>query len=304
MDKIMLIDGHNAIHRACVNFGPPREHALCSNNCPHTSTHSKHCLCNAKWDVEDNKCYGEKYTFIFNFFRNLRPLIEDGSPDKVFFIMEGRPKFRYDLFPEYKANRLVKYGSKQEVVDKFHSIKNEIIRLLQYLPITIVRAENYEADDVIGTLAENMKEEDLTVISNDSDFIQLLQRGYKHITIYNPMKKEVMVAPTYPYIVWKSLAGDKADNIPGLLKPKKALETVNSPELFKKFMSVEENHANFGIHLELIRFSPVPEEELIFKEGIKDFVSLKQEFAKMDFQSIINEKSWEKYTSTFDCLRY
>jgi 5'-3' exonuclease len=161
---------------------------------------------------------------------------------------------------------------------------------MQHFPITVTRASNYEADDLIGTLCENMRDEDLTVLSNDSDYIQLLQRGYPHCQIYNPIKKVFMEAPAYPYVAWKSLNGDKSDNIPAVLKPKKALDTVNS--------------ANFSVNRQLIEFRSVPVDEIILHEGIRDFDIVKKEFERMDFQSIINEKSWAKYTKTFDCLRY
>jgi len=113
-----------------------------------------------------------------------------------------------------------------------------------------------------------------------------------------------MEAPAYPYVAWKCLNGDKSDNIPALLKPKKALDCVNNPETFKKFMEVEENRANFNVNRQLIEFRSVPEEEIVLVDGIKDFNRLKEEFTRMDFQSIVNDKSWEKYTTTFDCLKY
>lgn len=294
MDNVLLIDGHNAMWRASVSFGPPIRHQQVGLLC----------ACKARWNVEEDFCYGEKYLFIYNFFRNLRPIIEDISPDKCFFVLEGHPQFRYDLFADYKANRLIKQAAKKETMDKFLEAKDQIVRILQHFPITIVRASSYEADDVISSLCEDMKDEDLTVLSNDSDYIQLLQKGYKNLLIYNPIKKEAMEAPAYPYVAWKCLNGDKSDNIPGLLKPKKALDTVNNPEIFRKFMAVEENRANFSINRQLIEFRAVPPEEIILKDGVRNFAAVKQEFARMAFESIINDKSWEKYSKTFDCLRF
>lgn len=276
MDKILLIDAHNQMWRACVKFGAVQP------------------------DVPD------EVIFAFNFFRNLRPLIEDGQPDKCFFVLEGHPQFRYDLFADYKANRIIKNAEakSKESNERFHKAKDIIVPLMQLLPIVTVRAFNYEADDVIATLCEDMKTEDLTVISNDSDYIQLLQRGYSNIRIYNPIKKACMEAPEYPYVAWKCLNGDKSDNIPALLKPKKALDTLKDPELFKKFMSVEENRANFSVNRQLIEFRDVPLDEIVIKDGSRDFGALKKAFAEMKFESIINDKSWEKYTKTFDCLKY
>lgn len=274
MDKALFIDGHNQVWRACVKFGAVQP------------------------DVPD------EIIFTFNFFRNLRPLIEEFQPAKCFFVLEGHPQFRYDLFADYKANRIIKQASKQESNERFLKTKDIIVPLLQHLPITICGAADYEADDVIATLCENMQTEDLTVLSNDSDYIQLLQRGYPQIKIYNPIKKSFMEAPTYPYVAWKCLNGDKSDNIPALLKPKKALDTINSPELFQKFMSVEENRANFSVNRQLIEFRSVPVEDISLKEGVKNFDALREAFSEMKFESIVNEQSWNKYCKTFDCLKY
>jgi 5'-3' exonuclease len=273
MDKVLLIDAHNAMWRACVKFGAPQ-------------------------DVDDS------IIFTFNFFRNLKPLVADIDPVKCFFVLEGHPQFRYDLFSEYKANRIIKQASRQDSNDRFLKTKDIIVPLLQHLPITVCRAANYEADDVIATLCENMKDEDITVLSNDSDYIQLLQRGYQNIRIYNPIKKADMEAPTYPYVAWKCLNGDKSDNIPALLKPKKAVETISNPELFKKFMEVEENRANFSVNRQLIEFRSVPEEEIELKEGSRNFPELKKAFMEMKFESITNDQSWDKYCKAFDCLKY
>ncbi len=307
MDKILLIDAHNQIWRASISFGPSKQkHVQCTEQCNHKLTGSPHCTCGQQWK-DDGLCYSqssEDYTLVFNFFRSLRYIIDQFTPDKCFFVLEGHPHFRYELFADYKANRIVKTASKKDTMDKFHKSKKEIIRLMQYLPITTVRAAHYECDDVIATLCENMKEEDLTILSNDSDYLQILQRGYNSCRIYNPIKKEFMSAPTYPYVAWKALNGDKSDNIPSLLSAKKATATASNPDLFKSFLSVEENRANFSINKQLIEFRSVPEEEIIFSEGIRDFTTLKDEFANMKFESIVNDKSWSKFCQTFDSLKY
>jgi 5'-3' exonuclease len=151
-----------------------------------------------------------------------------------------------------------------------------------------------------------MKDEDITVISGDTDFIQLLQRGYKNCRVYNPIKKSFMQAPEYPYVAWKCLAGDASDNIPGFkgIGDKTAQKMLKDPEKFQKFMDVEENRAQFSIFRQLIEFKHVPEEEILLVEGVRDFISLKKEFERMSFQSITNDKSWQKYVKTFDCIKF
>lgn len=316
MDKILLIDGHNAMWRASVGFGPMKpgtsKHVQCVGGWDDTCNHSEnvtHCTCGKQWIVNESRCasqVGDEFVLIFNFFRNLRPLIEQFAPDKCFFILEGHPQFRYDLFSEYKANRILKQADRKEDLDKFLESKDEIVRLMRYLPVTIARAANYECDDVIGTLCENLKEEDVTVLSGDSDFVQILQKGYKSCKIYSPIKKSFMECPDFPYVAWKCLVGDTADNIPGFkgIGDKTAQKMLKDPDKFKKFMAIEENRARFSIFRQLIELKSVPEEEIQLIEGVRDFKSLKTEFERMQFQSITNDTSWNKYTKTFDCIKF
>ncbi len=284
MDKVLLIDGYNALWRAThtMDFGkkkPEDDQAV----------------------VEDKP----DYLIIFNFFRNLRPLIELFSPDKCFFVLEGRSEYRYNLYPEYKANRIIKYGAKKELMTRFNTQKAEIIRLLKLLPITTILAKAYEADDVIGTLCQDLKDDEITVLSNDSDFIQLLQKPeLKNVRVYNPIKKAFMEAPTYHYVGWKSLAGDTSDNIEGLVGKKRAETLVSDPEKFTKFLALEEHRANFNRNKLLIELQNVPFDDLILEEGTANWNALKEEFNRMEFASITNDKSWAKYTSTFNCIKF
>ena len=277
MDKILIFDAMNAMHRARFPFNDGN------------------------------------YSIVFNFFRNIRPLIEQFSPDKVFFVFEGHPKFRHELYADYKANRIIKTASeelteqqklKQEEMVDFYRQAQIIIQLLKFLPVSLVKAENYEADDTIATLCEDLKEENITIISSDTDFIQLLQKGYKNIGLYNPIKKEFLEPPEYPYVVWKSLAGDKTDNIPKILTEGKATKICNDPSKLEQFLSLEENRSLFSINKRLIEFAIVPQEELIIDNGECNFEKLKEDFHFMEFNSIINDKSWNKYINTFNCIRF
>jgi 5'-3' exonuclease len=273
-DAIMLIDGMNMLWRANMSWG------------------------------KDKKDESSNYVMIYNFFRNLRPLVEKFSPHKIFFVLEGHPKHRYEIYSEYKANRIVKTASKQEEKNNFFETAKLAIDLLQYLPITTCRAENYEADDVIATLSENLKDEKIVIISNDSDYIQLLQRGYKDINLYNPVKKTFLDSPEYFYLAWKCLRGDSADHIPGLMSDAKAEKLVKNPNLLQQWMSVEENRANFTINKKLIEFAQVPEEDITINDGKANFISLREEFIKMDFQSLLKPDSWQKFCYTFNCIKF
>lgn len=272
-DNVMIVDLHNMMWRANMSWGKDKQ------------------------DASDN-------VMIYNFFRNLRPLVEMFAPSKIFLVSEGHPKHRYELYAEYKANRLVKSASKQETFDKFHVNKKEIIRLCKYLPVTLCKAENYEADDVIATLVNNLKDENVIVISNDTDYIQLLQMGYKKLKIYNPMKKSFQQAPEYHYLGWKSLRGDPSDNIPAIMSDAKAEKLIKSAVQFRQWMQVEENRSKFSINRKLIEFAMVPENEILIEEGEKKFPLLRGEFEKMDFKSFMNASTWQKFCKTFDCIKF
>lgn len=281
MDKVLIIDGFNQMHRANISF-PSK-------------------------NPEEPKEDKPDYQMVFNFFRNLRPLVEQFQPDKIFFVLEGHPKFRYDIFPEYKANRrMVKTASKQESADKFDIQKDIIINLIKHFPITTVVADDYECDDVISTLVKNMPDEDITILSGDTDFIQLLQLGLKNIKIYNPISKKFYEDPGVFYVAMKCLRGDSSDNIPGFkgIGEKTARKMLEDPAKFAEFMSTEENRANFNIYKSLIEFRDVPYDELIIEEGILDWNVVKELFSKMEFESIVNDRSWEKFTKTFECVKY
>lgn len=268
MDKILLIDAHNFIWRGMVFYN----------------------TINAPKDI----------IMVFNFFKNFRAIVEQFKPNKIFMAWEGHPKFRYDLFADYKANRIIKTASKQENNEIFNKSKHTIKNLLSKLPVTSARSENYEADDVIATLCEQMKDEELTIVSSDTDYIQLLQKNYKNINLYNPIKKQSIEAPPYPYTIWKSFVGDKSDNIPKILSENKTIKLLSNPEELDSFLSIEENRANFSINLKLIEFANIPDEELIIEDGVVDFIEIKKSFIEMEFNTILSK--WSNFKSTFDCV--
>lgn len=293
MDRVLIIDGHNFIYRACITFKPPPEVAPpLIDNWGFT---------NPPLEVSPPEEFGT----IFNFFRNLRALVAQFTPVKCFFALEGHPQFRYDLYPDYKGNRLIKLASKSTSKELFDKAQPEILRLLKYLPLTLIRALQYEADDVINTLVTGLKDEEVIVASADSDFIQLLQKGHQHLTVYNPTTKTNRVAPEYHFIAYRAICGDKSDGIKGIsgYGPKKTLELISDPEKLHNFLSIEENRSLFSINTRLIEFKDVPPEDLLFEEGQTDFTFLQKEFVRMEFKTILKEPYWTSFQDTFSCLK-
>jgi DNA polymerase I len=241
---------------------------------------------------------GDNYV-IYNFFRGVRPLVEMFSPDKVYFVLEGDPKFRKELSGgEYKANRTNKDGN-------FHRQKAAIISMVKTcLPFTTVRHPDLECDDTIATLvSKHCKEGDeCTVISSDSDFIQLLN-SFKNCSLYNPVRKKFIEAPEYDYVMWKALRGDPTDNIFGIrgVGDKTATKLIKNPESLKEFLGKRDNQKIFERNVNLIRLVDFSTNMSVLESCAcaGNFEKLKNILDDLEFQSMTKEKSWKKYVDTF-----
>jgi 5'-3' exonuclease len=279
---ILLIDQLNFLYRGAITFGKPK---------PIEGEEIK----------EDN-------TVIFNYFRNLRALVEALKPNKIIICLESKDSFRKKLYPEYKANRIIKTGDVKS--DKKILAKQNILRqanitteLLNYLPVYKCYSDTFEADDVLYSLANNLYNEDVVIVSNDNDLLQILQKKHlKKVRIYNSSKKAFATAPEYFHTLFKVLYGDASDNIPRLVGEKSAMKIVESPELLKEFLTNSENLANFNLNMELVELKLIPDEQLIFTDYSKDYNKLKEEFEKMEFHSFFKNDYWERFISTFEGL--
>ena len=240
---------------------------------------------------------------VYNFFRSLRPLVEMHNPDRAYFVLEGMPLHRITALPDYKGDR-VSPG------DSFHRQKNVIIDLIKSsFPFWVVKHDDLECDDLIGNLAKYHDEsgDDCVVISGDSDFIQLLDT-HPNVKIYHPIRKCFIDQPEYNYLDWKSLCGDKTDNIPGIkgVGSKTAEKLVRDREKMQSFLMDEEKRSIFERNKVLIRFADIenfrPCNHLL-SEGKLIEGQIQEAFKEMEFSSILKEKSWKKFTQTFKNLR-
>lgn len=148
----------------------------------------------------------------------VRRLAKDypNSPLAVVFDAKGKT-FRDDLYADYKAHRPPMPDELRPQVEPIH----QIIRAMG-IPLLVV--EGVEADDVIGTFAQQAKEQkrDVVVSTGDKDMAQLV---CDHVTLVNTMTNTVMGRegviekfglPPELIIDYLALTGDKVDNIPGV----------------------------------------------------------------------------------------
>lgn len=247
---------------------------------------------------------------VFNFMRNFRSVIDQLRPTKVYFVLEGKSLSRKEVLPEYKANRKIETSSPEfEDREKFFKQSNEIIALLRNnFPISVIRHPHYECDDTIYNLIKTSSSVvDWTVVSNDTDFIQLLNE-FSNVKIWNPMKKSYVGKPPYDYVTWKALRGDSSDNIPGIpgVGDKKAESlALNLKELQAFLDSDIESNNIFNRNFYLIKFiewTLQEKEDMTFSFPSRDWSPLKETFEKYSFSSLLKEGTWNKFIGTFETL--
>lgn len=239
------------------------------------------------------------YPVVYNFFRGIRPLVEKFNPDIVYFVLEGNPEFRKQLNDAYKSNRSNNDRS-------FHEQKAQIISIVrECFPFVTVRHPKLECDDTIATMVKQhcTTGDDCTIISSDSDFYQLLNI-FDNCHIYNPVKKKMIEKPDYDYVTWKALRGDPTDNIAGIpgCGDKTADKLVRSPELLSEYFSKDPIRQQiFERNVNLIRLVDFSDniQEMERHDGVADFEQLYDILDDLDFQSMLKEKTWNKYVSTF-----
>lgn len=250
-----------------------------------------------------------EHAVIYNFFRQFKALVDQFKPSRVFVVLEGRPVARHELLGEYKANRKIEADDpRYEDLMKFFKQKDSIVEILSTnFPVSVIRHPTSEADDTIYNIIKaSSTAVPWTVVSSDTDFIQLLQE-FPHVRLYNPVRKEFVKNPDYPYVTWKALRGDATDNIPGIpgVGDKTAEKMSCDSDMLVEFLSKPENADQFNRNYELVSFRLWKDEEkpeMTSSSPVKDWDAVKEKFSSMGFQSIVKEGSWAKFMQPFEAL--
>lgn len=283
MTKILCIDGFNFLHRARAGFK------------------------------------GGDFSVVFNFFRNLRALVELHSPSRVYFVLEGHPKWRYSIQPDYKANRRLELPPDDAVPDpklvekldelvSFYRQAHLITDLLERcFPVSVVRHPDHEGDDVIFNLVKRSSSAvPWVIVSTDTDFTQLLVE-FPNVRLYNPVTKAYVEAPDFDYVTWKALRGDGSDNIPGLpgIGDKTADGLVCDPDGLARLFEDKAMADQFSRNYLMIRFMTWSDDDALqmtCSTPSHDWSRVQAAFGDWAFQSLLKEKTWQKFQSTFDPL--
>lgn len=214
MSKLVLVDGHALFHRA-FHAMPPL-------------TTSK----------------GELVNAVFGFTSMLLRVLGDIKPEYAVVAFDTKaPTFRHTEYTAYKAHRI-------SAPEEMHQQLPRIKEVVDALNIPIFVLEGYEADDIIGTLANQAGDLEVFIITGDRDALQLVNT---HVKAYMPGKSLSDIV-TYDgrkfeekygfkpkqLIDYKALVGDASDNIPGVV----GIGEVSATKLIQEFGSVEEIYKN------------------------------------------------------------
>jgi len=151
----------------------------------------------------------------------------------VIVVFDGKntKKTRTDIYSLYKANRtkkkqIIRNDLITSIEEDTEALKWQMTKLIEYLkllPIKIILADYFEADDIIAYIVNNyFKERTGYIMSSDKDFYQLINDNIK---VWSPTKKRIFSKETikedffmeaHNFILFKVLTGDTSDNIPGV----------------------------------------------------------------------------------------
>ena len=252
-----------------------------------------------------------EYQIVFNFFRVLRSLLDEFSPDVVYFPLDGKPAKRIESFAAYKANRKIVTEDPEVLAywDSFRRQKRIIIDSLQRdYPIRTAYHPQHECDDLVPHIISKYHPSDnIIVASSDTDFIQLLNTYPNNVKLYNPIAKSYRQKTDYDYISWKAMVGDKSDNIPGVrgIGKKTAIKILEKEGELSKRLEDKTFKSSYEMSYDLIKFLDLTEDEddIIYTQADLDDENITQEFERMDFKSMLGEKYLKKYFNTFNTLR-
>ncbi len=214
-DRLVLVDGHSLLFRAFYAI-------------PYLTSPD-----------------GAMVNAVYGFASILLSVIEELKPTHmaICFDSEG-PTFRKDGYEKYKANR-------QKAPEEFKEQVPRAFEVVEKMNMPMFAVKGFEADDLIGTIAEQARDEskheiETVIVTGDQDIFQLVEN--KKVLVFIPgmrSKPSIMYGEEEveqklgvrkdQVVDYKGLAGDSSDNIPGIrgIGPKTAVE------LLKKFENLE-----------------------------------------------------------------
>ncbi|MBI2067548.1 MAG: DNA polymerase I [Deltaproteobacteria bacterium] len=256
---------------------------------------------------------------LYGFTSMLLKLIREEKPDHIACVFDvARKTWRNEKYAAYKANRA---EPPPDLIPQFPYFR----KIVKALNLPALELPNYEADDLIGTIAKKMGRRKLqtVIVTGDKDMMQLVD---EKISIFDSMKEKRIGIPEVkerfgvqpervPDVL--GLAGDSSDNIPGvpgvgektaikLLQEYGSLENLlkNSSKISGKLgEKIRENEKEARLFKELatiVTDAPVEYDFKDFELKAPDSEALKELFTELEFQRFLSELAPQKTLSRDD----
>ena len=192
---LMIMDGHAMVHRAF--------HAISTRQNLTTSS-------------------GEDTTAVYGFSNTFLRAIDDLKPTHCIIAFDRpEPTFRHQMFAEYKAQRP---PTPPQLKHQFDRVR----QLMTAFNIEIIEAPGFEADDILGTLAQEAERQEVetVILTGDTDTLQLVSPYVRVQLFYSVQQQKVydetavrerfggLMPDVHPD--YKAITGDPSDNIPGV----------------------------------------------------------------------------------------
>ena len=230
MEKIILVDGNNLLFRSF-----------------YATAYQGVIMKNSK-GFPTNALYG--------FINMMNKIIKEENPSYILVAFDKGKTFRHEKYDTYKAGRA---AVPEELKQQFPKAKE----VLESMGIKYFEIENYEADDIIGTVSKIVDEEDkfiATIISSDKDLLQLISdevtvkllKQSDHIMMDQETFRKTYQVDPIRMIDLKALMGDSSDNIPGV----RGIGEKTAISLLAKYGSLD------GVYENLEDISPKTREKL------------------------------------------
>ncbi|HSN69387.1 MAG TPA: DNA polymerase I, partial [Thermoanaerobaculia bacterium] len=246
---------------------------------------------------------------VYGFIQMLRKLMKEQKPDAIAVAFDvGVPTFRHQQYEDYKKDR-------KPMPDDLSVQVPLVFEVTEAMGIPILTLPEYEADDVIGSLACRGRDEgwDVVIATSDKDFFQMVGPGISlyhtgREVLYDPAGvEEAFGLPPEKVVDVMALWGDAIDNIPGVPgigeKSAKALiqEFGSIDDLYARIDQVKkpsqkkalaENRESAYLSRDLVQIKcdlPVPVDFEALQLRQPDKAKLHDLFARLEFHSLLQE---------------
>ncbi|PZR61248.1 MAG: DNA polymerase I [Chloroflexi bacterium] len=247
----------------------------------------------------------------FGFLQIVLRGMQDLRPDHAIVTFDlGRPQFRFDAYPEYKAGR-------PSMPDDLRAQFPIVRELVAMMGMPVAELEGYEADDVIGSLVPQATaaEVDTYIVSGDLDGLQLVDDHVRLLTTRMGVAATVIYDEARVFeryglrpdqmLDYKALKGDTSDNIPGVpgVGEKTAIQLLQQfgslDELYRRLAEVKGKlRERLEAHREsafmsreigrIVRDLPVRLDLEGARTGRYDRRAVAQRFRELEFRSLID----------------